>query len=217
MIMVADFTGELRLELQLPRSAAKRTMFLITEFIGNIKPKGGGHNAFKLIGDVRPQIPRMGRRDFMKRGPFLFVASLLAAGCVAGPKDCVVKCADQAVAPGTTTIAEFGIPANELPQLEVKALDGDKLSAIRLTKYYMLAVNDYQKTRFWMQIAAENGDPSAVLNLIALLRSDLPYRDPELRRHDDERLCFWVRKAIADGLPKARLYSGDRRRCKIAS
>jgi hypothetical protein len=40
MIMVADFTGELRLELQLPRSAAKRTMFLITEFIGNIKPEG---------------------------------------------------------------------------------------------------------------------------------------------------------------------------------
>jgi hypothetical protein len=52
MIMVADFTGELRLELQLPRSAAKRTMFLITEFIRNIKLKGETQKNSRIFSNI---------------------------------------------------------------------------------------------------------------------------------------------------------------------
>jgi len=58
MIMVADFTGELRLELQLLRSAAKRTMFLITEFIRHINPKKQGRKVESF------RSPVMNRTDF---------------------------------------------------------------------------------------------------------------------------------------------------------
>jgi TPR repeat protein len=117
---------------------------------------------------------------------------------------------------GITTTAQFDLTSNELQQLEKDALDGDSKSAVRLVKYYRFYHNNYQLDRFWLQIAAENGDAAAEADFSIYLNSDLPARNPDTRKQDAGRTCFWLRKAVTDGFPKVKIYSEYRQKCSIS-
>lgn len=143
----------------------------------------------------------------------LLVIASIAPLLFWAPTSTAVEFGDHASSPGQ----DFSIPTDDLPATEKKALAGDQRAANRLFKYYMFTKNDYQRTRFWLQIGAENGDPNSRLNLIAVLDDPLADRDTEARRQDAERLCFWVRKSLAEGIPAKAIYLGRREKCGVTT
>jgi TPR repeat protein len=82
----------------------------------------------------------------------------------------------------------FEINKKEIPLLVSDALNGDKKAAARLAWYYDQILWDGRGSKYWFQIAAENGDASAMYNLAIIY-------DGSDSQNDNKRAIFWARKA----------------------
>ena len=84
----------------------------------------------------------------------------------------------------------------EIPALQVKALEGSDEAAGKLFGYYMFSSYDRGKAIYWLTVQAENGSAMAAYNLGAMLGQE---SDADKRT----RAIFWLKKAEASADLKA--------------
>ena len=80
------------------------------------------------------------------------------------------------------------IPPSLLSSYKKNALDGDADTAFRVADYYSLIVNSPSEYRYWLVIAAENGNLIAEYNLGKQLLQSTEWRSRQ-------RGAFWLRKS----------------------
>jgi hypothetical protein len=91
---------------------------------------------------------------------FLICAAGLAS--CAPTKDAGTSARDDSLGRGVMGNADLDIPDAERSTLEKSALLGDASAAFRLYKYSDYVTFDHTNARYWLQIAAENGDVAAM-------------------------------------------------------
>lgn len=101
----------------------------------------------------------------------------------------------------------FAIPESELPSLEREALRGSPDAAFRLHLYYELIHTDFQRSMYWVTIAAENGHAIGQYNLASFLLDDqraelIHESDRQHRVQARERARYWLDQALAGARKK---------------
>ncbi|MHC1725691.1 MAG: tetratricopeptide repeat protein [Syntrophobacteraceae bacterium] len=84
----------------------------------------------------------------------------------------------------------------EIKRVQMDALAGSPGSAMRLYLYYEHVKPDQVESRYWLRIAAQNGDPMGQFEFAHLLASG-----PEQR--NQQRARFWFEHAAQNGNEKA--------------
>jgi TPR repeat protein len=88
---------------------------------------------------------------------------------------------------------DFEIDSRQIPILERRALRGDGIAALRLSRFYDFVTNSNEIARYWELIAAENGNATGQHNTgVSLSESGL--------QRDHMRAVFWLKKAKASGI-----------------
>ena len=87
-----------------------------------------------------------------------------------------------------TSVEVFRIPREEIPKLEAQALGGSGDAAYRLSKFYEFLVLDIKEADYWLNIAAENDNPTAQYGLGSRLSLS-----SDKREH--LRACYWLIKS----------------------
>lgn len=91
----------------------------------------------------------------------------------------------------------FAIPVSKMASVEAAALEGDGASALAVSRHFSMGLNtDKEKARYWLLIAAENGNDIAQYNLWF---HDHESDDPRKRK----RALFWLEQARANGNERA--------------
>jgi len=93
---------------------------------------------------------------------------------------------------GQTIQDDLALTASEVKALGVDAENGNPSAAVRLGSYFEFKRADLQTAEHWYQIAAENGDTSAMRDL---WRFNQESEDPSDRR----RGLFWLKKSASLG------------------
>jgi len=89
---------------------------------------------------------------------------------------------------------EFALSDGELRQLPALALDGDRVAAVRLAKYYSFRVINDEAAMKWLEIAAKNGDVDSQY-AIGFLSID---------RNDTVKGLHWLELAAQNGSEAAK-------------
>ena len=92
--------------------------------------------------------------------------------------------------------AGYELSASEIARLGQAGLYGDGKAAFRLSLYYRFARPNSEKLAYWVEVAAEDGNPNAEYTY----GFDLSRRSDE---NANRRAIFWLKKALKDGVPLA--------------
>lgn len=114
----------------------------------------------------------------------LLIASTLFLSCT-----CVLS-----VQSKTPTVAnvDYFLDSVQLNEFSIKGMSGNADSAERVMNYYIFVKREKKRSKFWAQIAAENGSPAAQFMLYQLTANS--------RNVDDQRRAlFWLGMSANNG------------------
>ena len=130
----------------------------------------------------------MNKVDAFKKVEYFFILGIILISCnKEKPND-----DNKPINPSSVFIIE----KSDLPKLEKEALLGSSEAAFKLYQFYGFYILDYNKSLYWVQIAAENGHVIGQHNLAYLL-----YNTSDI--NNKLRAKYWAKKSALNGNKEA--------------
>jgi TPR repeat protein len=93
--------------------------------------------------------------------------------------------------------SDYALSDRQITSFQHSALEGSCEAAMSLYFYFEMYSYNANESRYWLQIAAENGDPVAQGNLSGILKNDYGRKNSKVMvDRDKERSGYWFERSL---------------------